>query len=81
MLSKSRGQVLRLAAVFHLLFSICKQDDPLPDVVTEDAIMAAIDFMKVSCQHVAFIAGRGDLKEEYKKLEDGKDNDCLLGMH
>ena len=77
MLSKSRGQVLHLAAVFHL-FSLRSEEshEPLAIEVSEEAVKAAIDFMKMSIQQVAFIAGRGDLKEELLKLQASKKTFC-----
>ena len=56
MLSKSRGHVLRLAAVLHVLFSICEADSDCTneeelnddkDVISEAAVTAAIDFTKL----------------------------------
>lgn len=75
MLSKSRGQVLRLAAVFNLLFSLSDENSEEPQLareVSEQAIIAAINFMKLSCQQVGYISGRGDLKEEFLKLQSSK---------
>ena len=47
MLSKSRGQVLRLAAVFNILFTL-DNDHPTDDV-SDKAVKAAINFVKVTC--------------------------------
>ena len=58
MLSKSKGQVLHLSTVLHLLFHY-KKEDQLLDVVSETAINAAIDFVQVSCQQTAIIASKG----------------------
>lgn len=46
MLSKSKGQILRVAATLHVLFHI---DTPLaiPPVIGENAVKAAIDFVDV----------------------------------
>ena len=68
MLSKSRGQVLRVASVLHLLFSI-DSEDTLSGVVSEEAIIAAVNFVKVACQHSAHIAGRGKIEEEIQKFK------------
>lgn len=70
MLSKSRGQVLRVAAVLHLLFHL-NEDTPLPDNVTEEAVIAATNLVKVACQQTAFISGRKSLKEEVEKFDRG----------
>ena len=48
MLSKSRGQVLHLSAVIHVLFSL-GSDEPLDDIVSEDAVKAAINFVHTAC--------------------------------
>lgn len=77
MLSKSRGHVLRLAAVLHVLFSIfetdsdCTNEEELnddEDVISEAAVKAAIDFTQLSCQQTASIADRGILEEEIQKF-------------
>ena len=47
MLSKSRGQVLRVATVFHLLFNI-DSEESLSDMVSDEAIKAAVNFVKVA---------------------------------
>ena len=39
--------------------------------VSDLAIAAATDFIKVSCQQVAYIAGRGLLVDEVEKLKNG----------
>lgn len=80
LLSKSRGQVLRVAAIFHTLFSIDERrysdstdaSDRDPDEITDDAIIAAIDFVKTACQHTMYIAGRGTLEEGVKRAQEGK---------
>lgn len=85
MLSKSKGQVLRVAATFQVLFKLdhdahqSHADQPETgnveqshtDIIEYDmhnisgaAVIASIDFVKLCCQQTAFIAGRGDLKDE-----------------
>ena len=64
MLSKSRGQVLRVAAVLHMLFSIDNDNYEVKEEVSQDAIKAAINLIKTACQQTAFVAGRGVLQEE-----------------
>lgn len=66
MLSKSRGQILRISAVFHVMFHV-DISEPIPSEVSEMAIQAAINFVKTSIQHVAYISGKGVLEEEYEK--------------
>ena len=70
MLSKSKGQVLRVAAALQVLFSL-KEDDTeeqLPTagvvLISEDAIKAAIDFVELCCQQTAYMAGRGKISDE-----------------
>ena len=62
MLSKSRGQVLRLAAFFNILFTL-GNGHPTDDV-SDEAVKAAINFVKVTCQQTSYIAGRGVLEDE-----------------
>ena len=70
MLSKSRGQVLRLAAVLHMLFTL-GTNQPTDDIVSEAAVKAAINFVHVVCQQAAYIAGRGSLEEEIQRFKSG----------
>ena len=70
MLSKAKGQILQVATVLHILFD----PEPLQDislVVSDAAIVAAINFVDTCCQHCAYIAGRGDITEEIKQLSSG----------
>ena len=62
MLSKSRGQILRVAAVMHVLFHL---DTPIniPQDISEDAILASQCFVELCNQYAAFLAGRGDILE------------------
>ena len=71
LLSKSRGHVIRVAAVLHLLFHLGK-DDPLPEHIKESTVTAAVDFMKVSIQQTAFVAGEGLIEDEVEKFKSGK---------
>ena len=38
--------------------------------VSEDAVKAAVDFVKISCQQMAFNAGRGPLQEEFERFKN-----------
>lgn len=62
MLSKSKGQILRVSAIMHVLFHI---DTPLeiPSIISDVAIKAADNFVDMCIQHAAFIAGRGEVQE------------------
>lgn len=75
MLSKAKGQILRVAASLSLLFSVGEDEHtiPVPIVthISEDVIKAAINFVDVCCQHTAFMAGRGVISEEISTLAAG----------
>ena len=70
MLSKSKGQILRVAAALHVLFY---QDTPLkiPKKVSEEAVRAAVNFVDLCLQHAAYLAGRGDISEAIQALHPG----------
>ena len=63
MLSKSKGETPRVAATFHMLFPLKSPEDVTPKI-SEEAIAAAITFVGMCCQQAAFMAGRGDIREE-----------------
>ena len=46
-------------------------EEPLPKVVSEAAIMTAINFVEVCCQHTAYISGRGSIDHELELIETG----------
>lgn len=77
MLSKAKGQVLRVAAALHMLFSDTIDDDgivrvtTIPSTISKDAIIAAQNFVDTCCQHAAFIAGRSKIEEEISQLTSG----------
>ena len=71
MLSKSRGQLLRIATILHLLFIVQKQNESLSDEISEVAVLAAVDFIKKACQQTAFIAGKGIIEEEVQACKTG----------
>ncbi len=69
MLSKSKGQILRVAACLQTLFGV--QNQVLSGAaetihLSEDAILAAINYVGVCLQHTAYIAGRGLIAEEIR---------------
>ena len=68
MLSKSKGQILRVAAALHVLFNI---ETPLavPAVISDDAVKAAVNIIDVCIQHAAFLAGRGDVEETVRGMK------------
>ena len=59
MLSKSCGQILRVAATLHVLH----YNLVIPDTISESAIKAAENFVDMCIQHAAYIAGRGNVEE------------------
>ena len=71
LLSKSKGQIIRIAATLHVLFNI---ETPLaiPTVISDAAIKAAINLVDVCIQHAAFLAGRGDVEETVQEMIKGK---------
>ena len=68
MISKGRGLALRLSVVLHILFQLGSGTTSSNDTVSDEAIEAAIDFVMVVIQQVAYIAGRGELDEELKRF-------------
>ena len=65
MLSKSKGQILRVAATFHVLFTLKGPAElEISSEISEGAIAAAIKFVQLCCQQTAHMAGRGNIKEE-----------------
>lgn len=70
MLSKSKGQILRVSACLHVLFHIGTPLD-IPDTISDDAIKAAIDVVDVCIQHAAFLAGRGEISDIIEEIGKG----------
>ena len=71
MLSKSKGQVLRLAAVMHVIFHM-ETPTTIPCEISESAVRAADVFVDFCLQHAAYLGGRGDFKEAVCEIEQGK---------
>ena len=63
MLSKVKGQILRLAATMHILFHLEKEEE-LSEGIIEDAVLAAINYMLACIQHTAYMTGRSTVVEE-----------------
>jgi len=68
MLSKSRGQVLRLAAVLHMLFTL-GTNQPTDDIVSEAAVKAAINYVQVVCQQAGTLLVEAVLKRRFNDLK------------
>ena len=67
MISKSKGQILRLAVAFHILFN-WENPQNIADEISDSALKAAINFVYVCIQHAAYLGGRGELQEEVENL-------------
>ena len=62
MLSKSKGQILRVAATMHVLFHWEKPHD-IPTIINEKAVSAAFGFVDLCIQHAAYITERKTIEE------------------
>ena len=77
MLSKSKGQILRVAAVLHVLFQIHMPNDNedhseahyAADKIDDVALCAAVDFVETSTQHAAYMAGKDTILKELEKAQ------------
>ena len=56
MLSKSRGQILRMGATMHVLFHWETRGE-IPLTISKEALKAAQKFVELCTQHAAFLAG------------------------
>ena len=85
MLSKSKGQVLRVAACLHVMFyddTIAEPGNSLtriPSTISKEVIIAAMNFVDTCVQHAAFMAGRDLIEEEISRLISGTDGQLLWG--
>ena len=79
MLSKSKGQILRVAACLHVLFADFNEKEKgipttfkdIPEEIDEKAIVAAQNYVEVCCQHIAFLAGRKTIDSEITRHVEG----------
>ena len=67
MLSKSKGQCLRVAATMHVIFN-WKTPQNIPTVISDDALKAADNFVSMCVQHAAYLAGRGELSDAIENV-------------
>ncbi len=67
MLSKSHGQILRVAGVMHVLFHL-EIPQTVSEKISEKALLAALDFVELRNQHAAFLAGKGLIEDEIEAL-------------
>ena len=70
MLSKAKGQILRVAASMHILFHLEKEDE-ICDVIIDEAIKAAINYIMTCIQHTAYMTGRSTVVQEVEIAEAG----------
>lgn len=74
MLSKAKGQVLRVAAALNVIFNdSCDEDEQISvsgvsSTISNESIVAAQNFVDLCCQHAAYIAGRGKVEDEINKV-------------
>ena len=82
MLSKAKGQILRVAACMHVLFSDfedIENEDVIPTVnqispeISKAAVIAAENFVETCCQHCLFLSGEGVVNSEIKRYSEGRD--------
>ncbi len=72
MLSKSKGQLLRVAAVMHVLFNLDAADpSQIPKEIAESAVVAADCFIDICLQNAAYLGGKGDLKDAIEEINQG----------
>ena len=73
MLSKSKGQILRVAATLHILFAmypaVGSDDNRVDSEITNKAVLAAINLVEVCCQQTAYMAGRGELQQDIQLIK------------
>lgn len=72
MLSKSQGQILRVAAVMHVLVHL-ETPQTMSDTISEKALLAALDFVEVSNQHAAFFGWKRPNENKTEALKDQED--------
>ena len=78
MLSKSKDQSLRVAVALHVLFN-WETPQSIPEEISNSAMKAAINFVDVSIQHAAYLAGRKDFREEIESSADvTRYNDVII---
>ena len=71
MLSKEKGMILRVSAIFHILNQVGYKSEELSYEISADSIHSAIAFIDMCIQQTAFIAGRGNIKEEIESISSG----------
>ena len=81
MLGKSKGQILRVAAVLEVLFQMVSETIAEADTdetetstrtstcITDSAVLGAINFVDLCCQQASYMAGRGDIREDIQNVK------------
>ena len=67
MLSKSKGQILRVAATMHVLFN-WETPHNISSVISDEAMKAAIEFVEICNQHVNYFTGKDNITDEIEKI-------------
>ena len=70
MYSKSKGQLLRVAAVMHVLFNTDKPS-LIPPEISEDVVKTADGFVDLCLQHAAYLGGKGNIQEAVDDISKG----------
>ena len=70
LLSKAKGQLLQVATCLHVLFKL-ETPDEIEVEISQDALLAAIDFVDVYCDHASLITGRHCISDEVKNPSKG----------
>ena len=89
--SKSKGQILHVGAALHVLFALCPLVDLLETeecpkeettLISNEAIVSAIDFVNVCCQQTAYMAGRHNIGDDIKLNKTCKlvSCECLVSV-
>ena len=63
-----------MSVVLHILFQVEHEDplqDPVPDIISQEALKAAINFVKVCCK---YISGCGQIDDELELVQMGNHN-------
>ena len=68
MLSKSRGQILCVAATMHVLFHL-DTSLTIPPTISEAALKAARSFVELCNEHATCLGGRGDIGEAIESIQ------------
>ena len=83
-LSKQKGQILRLAAICHCLFrlDVTRAEN---NILSDEDIAAAVDFIEVCSDHTCCIAGKSNIVETIDRITSGlmnaiKDNRSSLNF-